>query len=237
MKIKITGIVLTALLLPVVAFAQGQRDSEKGDRARLADGQQHSSFQMMIDDAAELYRKVVSGPQGEVPDSVLDNARCIALLPGVVTGAFVVGGTYGDGLASCKNENGTWSHPAAITLSKGSIGLQAGMKSADLVLFFQTEQAAQALKRGELTIGSDISAVAGKYGSELNTSGAGVVAYTHNRGLFAGASINGSKIGKNQSDLESYYGKKVDFTGVLEGRELSETTSSSRKLTSLFPAA
>jgi len=242
MNTKIVLIFTIALLLPLVAQAdrQSAMNNDATTRARLADSQQHqqhSPFEIVVDDSIALYKKVVKGPQGEVPASVLDNARCIAILPGVVTGAFVVGGTHGDGLASCKDNDNEWSHPAAITLSKGSIGLQAGVKSADLVLFFQTEKAEQALKRGDLTLGGDISAVAGSFDREVNTSDAGVVVYTHSRGLFAGASVEGSKIGKNQDDLEEYYGQKVDYQRVLEGSELSDSPRYAQNLVDLFPAS
>jgi lipid-binding SYLF domain-containing protein len=137
MNKKMAAIFTIAMFLPLVTYAENRSSSnyDSTSRARLADAQNHSPFQIMVDDATKLYTKVVKGPQGQVPSSVLENARCIAILPNVVTGAFVVGGTHGDGLASCKTNDNKWSHPAAITLSKGSIGLQAGVKSADLVSF------------------------------------------------------------------------------------------------------
>lgn len=97
------------------------------------------------------------GSNGKVPESVLKHAKCIAILPNVITGAFVIGGTHGEGLASCKNTNDSWSQPVPITLNQGSIGLQAGAKSADIVLFFQSKDAVTALKRGNITLGADVS--------------------------------------------------------------------------------
>ncbi len=141
--------------------------------------------------------------------SVLKDARCIAVLPNVITEAFLVEGIHGVGLASCKGDSNTWSQPAAISFNQGSIGLQTGAKSAGLVLFFQNKESVQALKRGDFALGTEVSAVAGSFDRDIDTSSAGIVLYTHTEGLFAGASVNGDKVGMNQDDLASYYGKKV----------------------------
>jgi lipid-binding SYLF domain-containing protein len=151
-----------------------------------------------------------------------------------MTGALFIGGTHGEGLASCRDSNDAWSQPAAISLNQGSIGLQAGAKSADLVLFFQDKGAVQALKRGNFALGTDVSAVAGNYDSSVDTSRAGVVVYTRTEGVFAGASVNGSKIGNDQKDLAGYYGKDVDYTALLEGRESPDSSGYTKKLTKLF---
>lgn len=204
-------------------------------RARMADVKESSSFQARVDEASEVYDAIVKGSHGKVPESVLKNSRCIAIIPDVVTGALLVGGSHGEGFASCKNVNDVWSHPAPISLNQGSIGLQAGAKSADLVMFFQSKDAVSALKRGNFTLGSDISAVAGSYESNVDTSNAGVVVYSRTEGVFAGASVNGSKIGKDEDDLQRYYDKKVNYTALLEGTESPDTSGYSQKLIKLFP--
>jgi SH3 domain-containing YSC84-like protein 1 len=235
---KIIAFMLTILLImPVAAQAEDRYayTQEQSARARMQDTKDRAPYHIMVDDASELYAAITKGPHGEVPDSVLKNARCIAVLPEVLTGAFVIGGTHGSGLVSCKDNQNKWSHPAAITLSQGSVGLQAGAKSVDLVLFFQSKEAEQALKRGDFKLGADVSAVAGVYDSKANLPNAGVIVYTRSRGLYAGAAVNGSKIGKNQDELTSYYGRKVDYLAILEGRELPDTANYGQKLTQLFP--
>jgi len=213
------------------------RDKDQTTRASMADRKDHPPFHTLVDDAHAVYSTIIKGTHGTVPADVLSNARCIAILPNVVTGAFVIGGTHGDGLASCKDSDDNWTHPAAITMTEGSIGLQAGVRTADIVLFFQTSEAAQALKRGDFTLGTDVSVTAGKFDRDAKLGDAGVVAYTHSRGLFAGASVKGSKIGKNQKDLTSYYGRDVNYQALLEGRELAGTENYAQKLTGLFPTS
>lgn len=204
-------------------------------RARMGEVKDQNPFHKLVDEAIDVYSSLTKGKHGEVPSSVLKSARCIAVLPSVVTGALVVGGTHGEGLASCKGSSNSWSQPASISLNQGSIGLQAGAKSADLVMYFQSDEAVKALKSGTFVLGTEVSAVAGNFDSKFDNSNAGVVVYTRTEGLFAGASVNGSKIGIDQDELESFYGKKVDYTALLEGRESPDSSGYTAKLTKLFP--
>ena len=152
-----------------------------------------------------------------------------------MTGALVVGGSHGEGLATCKDSVGAWSQPASISLSQGSIGLQAGAKSTDLVLFFQNQDAVSALKRGSFALGTEVSAVAGKYDTSLDASTAGVVVYSRTEGVYAGAAINESKIGKDLEEQGKLYGKSVDYVAILEGKEFPDSSGYSRKLLSELP--
>jgi len=230
-------ILVAIIVLFIFSLTAQAADRDQAARASLGDMKDHPPFHTLVDDAHAVYSSIVKGAHGTVPESVLSNARCIAVFPNVVTGAFVIGGTHGDGLASCKDSSDKWTHPAAITMREGSIGLQAGVRTADIVLFFQTSEAEQALKRGDFTLGTDVSATAGKFGRDAKLGDAGVVAYTHSRGLFAGASVTGSKIGKNQKDLKTYYGRDVNYKALLEGRELAGTENYAQKLTGLFPTS
>jgi lipid-binding SYLF domain-containing protein len=222
---------LLTLSAPVRAETQ-----ESTMRARMGDTKDRARFFKLVDDAASVYSSMVKGTHGAVPASVLSNARCIAILPGVISGGLVVGGTHGEGLAMCKNSDRTWSNPAAVSISQGSIGLQAGAKSADLVFFFQNSEAVEALRRGRFALGSDVSAVAGNFDGSVDTSSAGVITYAKSQGLFAGAAVTAGTMTKDDDALASYYGKPVDYTGLLEGRETPDTARYSEKLTKMLPS-
>jgi lipid-binding SYLF domain-containing protein len=211
--------------------------SERSERAHMADIKDKNQllFYKMVDESSEVYDAIANGPRHEVPTSVRNNTRCIAVMPNVMTGAFVVGGTHGEGLASCRDDNNNWSQPAAISLNQGSIGLQAGAKSVDLVLFFQSKEAMQALKRGNFSLGADVSAVAGNYDSAIDTKNAGVLVYSRTEGLFAGVSVNGGKIGSDDTQTKRNYGRKVNYRTLLENREYPDATGYTTKLTKLFP--
>lgn len=237
MNKKLALLFALGISCPLIATADNQlvKNQDQSARARMGNVKDQAEFNKMVDEASAVYSAVAKGAHGEVPVSVLNNARCIAVLPNVVTGAIIVGGTHGEGLASCKDSNNVWSQPAAISLNQGSIGLQAGAKSTDLVLFFQSKEAEKALKRGEFKFGTEISAVAGTYDSKVDTSSAAVVAYTRTEGLFAGAAVNGGTIGNDASELETYYGRKVNYEALLEGREKPDTAGYTSKFTKLLP--
>jgi len=202
----------------------------------MTDKLPESSYAKMIDAATRVYQETVKGEK-QVPRKVLSAARCIAVIPDVLTGALVIGGTHGNGLASCKTSRGTWSEPVAISLTEGSIGVQAGAKSTDLVLFFQNDRAERALKQGKLLLGADASAAAGEYDAAYDWSSAGIVAYSRTDGVFAGASIGGSQIGKDSDRMATYFGKSADYLGTLEGRLTPDSSNYAVKLTKLFPNA
>lgn len=229
-RLFLQAILGCTLALPGTTYAEAQR-------ARLSDEvvRDQQKFNKLIEDSTEVYNAIVRAPNNQVPSTVLQRAKCIAVIPNAITGAIVVGGTHGEGVASCKSGDSSWSQPAAISLNQGSFGIQAGAKSTDLVIFFQTNEAVQALKRGNFTFGTEVSAVAGNYDSAIDTSSAGALIYTRTEGLFAGASVNGGKIGYDQDTLTRYYGKKVTYTSLLEGKETPDSAGSTQKLTSGFP--
>lgn len=237
-KNKIILFAAFALACPFVGFTEEKTALNQAEtaRARMSNPEQ-SEFNKMIDSASNVYSALVKGEHGQVPASILGDARCIAIFPDLMTAALIVGGTHGNGLASCKDSAGTWSQPASVSLNEGSFGLQAGVKSAQLVLFFQTEKAEKALKKGEFTLGSDVSAVAGNFDTSVGTPQAGVVAYSETKGLFAGASVNGSKVRVDKAKLAKYYSPTTDYVALLENRQTPDTSGHTRKLTGLFPAS
>ena len=209
--------------------------TDESARASLGETRDQVRFRSLVNEASEAYESIVKGPQSEVPRKILTGALCIGVIPNLMTGAFVVGGTHGEGLVSCKDKNGEWSQPATISLNQGSVGLQAGAKIADMVLFFRTTDAVEALKKGNFTLGTDVSAVAGSYDANISSSDAGVIVYSRSDGLFAGVSVNGSKVGKEQDMLERYYGERIDYSALLEGRQNTGSRGYTVNLTKLFP--
>ena len=211
------------------------RIAEESARGRMKETEVNSNFVKMVNQASEVYSTIAKGSHGEVPMSVKAGARCIAVLPNVMTGALVIGGTHGEGLVSCKDAAGAWSQPIPISLNQGSIGLQAGAKSTDLVLYIESKKAEQALKDGSFAIGADVSAVAGKYDAALDVSTAGVVVYSRTNGVFAGASVSGSNIRKDEDQVRNFYGRDVNSNATLNNTEAPDSTLYSKKLTDLFP--
>jgi SH3 domain-containing YSC84-like protein 1 len=190
--------------------------------------------QATLQKATDLYTAIVKGKHGEVPESVLVKAQCIAVIPGVVTGALLIGGSHGVGVASCK-ENNTWSVPAFLKLSSISFGAQIGGKSTDLVLFMVNEKAKSALKAGNITLGTDVSVAGGTFDPGLDTSTKEVIAYNNTEGVFAGASISGGVISGDDTGTSAFYGKDLSFASVLAGNAATERNASADRFTALLP--
>jgi lipid-binding SYLF domain-containing protein len=236
-KIKLTLMIAIILNSPFILKAEETSvlNQNSSTRARLTNIKQDHLFHKQIDEAIYVYESITNNSEAKIPSKVLRDTKCIVIIPDVMTGAFIIGGTHGEGVASCKNSEETWSHPTPISLSKGSIGLQAGAKSADMILFFISNKAVSALKKGRFSIGTDVSAIAGNFEAELDTSTAGVVVYTQTEGIFVGASMSGSQMNVNKNEFENYYGSKVNYQDILNGKIFPDETGYTDKLTKLFP--
>lgn len=170
-----------------------------------------------LDNAAVVIRNMTASHQ--IPSSVLAQAQCIMTLPAVKEAAMIVGGKHGDGVVSCRTSTG-WSAPAFVTITGGSVGLQAGFEHQDLVLLMN-KQGEQELSRGEWSLGSDASAAgpmsSSTGGPEANGWKTPVLVYTTSTGAYAGASLEGSKISVDTENMRKLYGANASLQAVLNG--------------------
>jgi lipid-binding SYLF domain-containing protein len=159
-----------------------------------------------------------AGDKG-IPDQVLQGAKCVAVIPKLVKGAFVVGGEHGTGVATCRNHGG-WSAPAPFSLSGISWGPQIGGKSTDLLMFIMNDQGMTDLLRGHIKLGADVSAAAGPVGRSGSADAgykAGILTYSSSKGAFIGASLNGAEIQQDHRATKAWYGNDVSFKDILTG--------------------
>lgn len=167
--------------------------------------------------ATEVLQNMTSSHQ--IPSSFLDQAQCIAVIPGLTKGGLIVGGQHGSGVVSCRTASG-WSSPAFITMTGGSVGLQAGAEHQDIVLLMNS-QGEQELKNGHWDLGAE-AAAAGPTGGTEATENTGwkapVLSYSNAKGAFAGADVGGSKIGPDKDMIHNLYGENASFQAILEGQ-------------------
>lgn len=215
---------------------QAPSRDDDGMRARMGTGTSNKELTSEVRDAANVYRAIVKGSQGEIPKSTRMNAKCIAVFPNLISAGLVVGGMHGTGVASCKTTDGSWSPVSPVSLSGGSIGLQAGAKSSDLVLFLMDEPAVTALKQGRFVVGGEVSAVAGNYDASAQTEPKGVIAYSRTEGAYAGATLNGVNLSRSTEELRRFYGPNADFAAILDGRTTPEHAALSKPFTDLLPS-
>lgn len=188
-----------------------------------------------LDAAAQVLDNMTSTHQ--IPSNLLNQAKCIAVIPKLTKAGFVVGGQHGSGVVSCRTSSG-WSAPAFITMGGGSIGLQAGGEQKDMVLLMNA-QGQQELKNGHWELGAQASA-AGPTGGTESTASTGwkapVLSYSNAKGAFAGADIGGAKIGADDDMIHNVYGKTATFQSILDG-QVQPVGSAQQFLSSLQQAA
>lgn len=174
-----------------------------------------------VESAATVLNEIMATPDKGIPEEILGSAKCIAVVPSLLKGGFVVGGSHGRGFATCRTASG-WSAPAPFSMTGGSFGLQIGGQAVDLVMTVMNERGMQALLSSKFKLGADASAAAGPVGRHAEGSTdwkmrAEVLTYSRARGLFAGVTVNGSSITQDENATRELYGRMVDFKSILTG--------------------
>ncbi len=195
---KLLAIIAAVAVLPVAVMAADQ-----------------SAAVQRLDTAAT----VLNQAKATIPAKMLADAQCIAVLPGIKRGAFIVGATYGAGYASCRTPTG-WSAPAGISMHAGSIGLQAGGTEANYVILIMGQDARQQLLNNNLKFSAKASAVAGAGGPSTDETGK-IVVWAQSGGVFAGADISGAQIGQDDSANKALYGREIPNSQILEGKVMA----------------
>ena len=202
LKKKIALLVLLSLALP--AWAENAKDRLKS--------------------AGEAMTEILNVPDN-IPQSLLDKAECVIVLPSVKKLALGIGGNYGKGAMTCRSKNftGPWSAPAMIRLEGASIGFQLGGQATDFVLLVMNQGGAKGILTGKVKLGADASAAAGPKGRDAAaatdvTMRSEILSYSRARGLFAGVSLEGSTLRPDNGANKEVYGKEVSAKDiVLEG--------------------
>ncbi|HEY3767788.1 MAG TPA: lipid-binding SYLF domain-containing protein [Candidatus Angelobacter sp.] len=171
--------------------------------------------------ATTVLDEIMSTPDSGIPIEIIGSAKCVAVVPSLLKGGFVIGGAHGRGMATCRTATG-WSAPAPLTTTGGSIGLQIGGQAVDLIMVVMNDRGMQALLTSKFKLGADASVAAGPVGRHAEGSTdwkmrAEVLTYSRARGLFAGISFNGAVIKQDEDATKELYGRMVDFKTILTG--------------------
>lgn len=175
-----------------------------------------------LERATETVKSITAvSPDKGVPKDVLEGAKCVAVIPKLVKGAFVVGGEHGAGVATCRNSDNRWSPPAPFSVSGVSWGPQIGGKSTDLMMFIMNDEGMNGLMKGHIKLGADVSAAAGPVGRTASAEAgykAGILTYSSSKGAFIGASLNGAELQQDHKATKAWYDKDVSFGDILQGK-------------------
>jgi len=192
-----------------------------------------------IQNAKQVYTSLINSADQRVPSELLDKTKCVAVIPNVIKAAFLVGGRYGEGIASCRDVYGNWSAPAFMTITGGSFGWQIGAQSTDLVLYFMDEKSAQSLLESNVTLGGDVSVAAGPLGRTAgigtDTKLTGIFSYAQTEGFFAGISLEGAVLSPNDRANTIFYSKVVSPRDVLFNSNIESIPPVAKEFVSLLP--
>jgi len=176
-----------------------------------------------LQNGIDVLQSIMNTPDKGIPEEVLDNAKCIVVVPDMVKGGFVFGGKHGRGMASCRTANG-WSAPAFISVGGGSWGLQIGVEKVDLIMLVMNDRGLQHLLSSKFALSGEGSAAAGPVGRhasagtdwKMNTQ---VLTYARAKGLFAGLTLEGAVIQQDNDSTAAIYGRKnMRFRNILSGK-------------------
>lgn len=211
------GALLMSLSCLVVTFCTSSALGQQ--RSRMQDAARHSTA------AAKVFTEIMNVRERAIPKELLDRAEAIAVFPGVLKAAFIVGGRGGQGVI-IKRVRGGWSSPAFFNLGGGSFGAQIGAQKTDYVLLIMNEDGVNGLLKDKFEIGGELAIAAGPVGRDASAStnlrlNAGILSYSRSRGAFIGAAIKGAVISPDNDLNEAVYGKKADE--LLTGPPLSLT--------------
>jgi len=180
--------------------------------------------------AEEVLTASATAPDKAIPKGLLERAECVGVFPGVKKGAFILGGEFGRGVFTCRQPDGTMGSPAFFTLGGGSVGWQAGGKSADVILLIMNRQGVQRLLKDKFTLGVEAAAAIGPVGrnAEAATDAqmhAEILSWSRSRGVFAGFSLEGSVVRPSQKTNDAYYGRPVMPADLLVAHSIEEPRS------------
>lgn len=183
-----------------------------GDRAKVVE---------RLNDAATILDEIMAAPDKGIPEEIFSGAKCVAVVPSLLKGGFVVGGAYGKGVATCRTASG-WSAPAFFRMEGGSFGLQIGGEAVDLIMVIMNDKGMERLLSSRFKLGADASVAAGPVGRHAEGTTdwkmrAQVLTYSRSRGVFAGLTVNGSTIRQDKGDTRDFYGRMVRFRTALTG--------------------
>lgn len=182
---------------------------------------QDSKLTNRIDAAHAVLHELMATPDKGIPLDIAAKAECVAVVPAFKKGAFIVGGQYGQGVATCRTESG-WSAPVFLQLTGASFGFQAGGQSTDLVLVGVNKRSLNDLLKDKVKLGGDLAVAAGPVGRDSQASttelaNAEFLTYSRSRGLFAGIDLTGDEVHQNTKDTKEFYGSDMTYQKILSG--------------------
>jgi len=174
-------------------------------------GEATSREEKRVGDAADVLEQLLKIPERTVPPALLSKAYAVAVIPNVMKAALWLGVRRGKGIIVVRQDDGSWSNPAFVAITGGSVGWQIGAQSTDIILVFKSRKGVEGIENGRLTLGADAAVAAGPVGRQTSIATdiefqAEVYSYSRSRGLFAGVSLEGTSVTMDRKANAAFYG-------------------------------
>jgi lipid-binding SYLF domain-containing protein len=176
-----------------------------------------------LDESATVFSEIMATSDKSVPQSLLDKAECVIIVPAMKKAGFIVGAKYGKGYMLCRKGDGLgWGAPGAMRIEGGSFGLQIGGSATDIILIVMNEGGVKKLLSSKFTVGAEGSVAAGPVGRDATAQTdaqmrAEILSYSRSRGVFAGIALTGATLRQDLDDNQAMYGQKLENTAVVQG--------------------
>lgn len=210
MKVRIA--ILSSFLMLTIGTAQAE--------------QTKTAVVERLQSSTTTIEQVIDAPDKGIPDEVFKGAKCVAIVPSMIKGAFIFGGKHGRGLSTCRLPDGTWSAPAFFTVSGGSWGAQIGVEDIQLLMLIMNDEGMKNLLQNKFQIGAAVSAAAGPVGRHASAgtdwkASTQILTYSRAHGLFAGIDLSGSWIEHDKDSITALYGQDYTATELLTRQSTS----------------
>lgn len=172
--------------------------------------------------STEAFQEIMGTSDRSIPQELLAKSECVVIVPGMLKGAFLIGGQYGRGFVSCRKQNGVgWTAPGSVRLEGGSFGFQIGGSETDVFMLIMNKKGIERLLATKFTLGGEAAAAAGPVGraTQAETDAAmtaEILTWSRSRGLFAGVSLKGSTLREDKDWNTKLYGKDVSNKDIIQ---------------------
>jgi lipid-binding SYLF domain-containing protein len=225
-KFWATGLASLMLMAGVAIAQDTDKSDQSSDHAKMekVHGKQSSSeVEARMMKAEEVIDQLTDAKDSTIPEKILKDARCVAIIPSMVKGGFVFGAEHGRGVATCRLNSGRWSAPSFFAATGGSWGAQIGVEGVDVVMVFRNKEGFDRLLDANFKIGGDVSAAAGPVGRDAAAAtdikaNTAILTYSRAKGAFVGATLNGVSVRPDKDSTIAFYGHDVDFRDSLLGK-------------------
>jgi SH3 domain-containing YSC84-like protein 1 len=175
-----------------------------------------------LQSSVDVINAIMAAPDKGVPEEVLNDAKCIVVVPNMIKGGFVFGGKHGRGVASCRTAEG-WSAPAFVSVGGGSAGFQIGLEGVDLVMLVMNDKGLEQLLSSKFELTGEGSVAAGPVGRHASAGTdwkmtTEVLTYSRSKGVFAGLTLEGAVVEQDNDSTRAIYGKHMEFRNILSGK-------------------